>query len=70
MLVAGVDVCFGTHEDDAVEVVNVDVDEDPEESAKDLLAYLDEVLWKRDACGKRPQMRPSDSTLSERFILF
>lgn len=44
MLVAGVDVCFGTHEDDAVEVMDVDVNKDPEEPADDLLADLDEVL--------------------------
>lgn len=45
VFVAGVDVGLGTHHNDPVEVVDVDVDEDPEEAAEDLLADLQEVLW-------------------------
>lgn len=45
VFVAGVDVGLGTHHNDPVEVVDVDVDEDPEEAAQDLLADLQEVLW-------------------------
>lgn len=44
MFVAGVDVCFGPHAEDAVEVMDVDVDEDPEEAGQDLGADLLEVL--------------------------
>lgn len=44
VFVAGVDVGLRTHHDDAVEVVDVDVDEDTEKAAQDLLADLKEVL--------------------------
>ena len=36
---------LGTDHDDPVDVVDVDVDEDPEEAAQDLFADLQEVLW-------------------------
>lgn len=45
MLVAGVDVGLRTHHNDPVEVVDVDVDEDAEKAAQNLLADLKEVLW-------------------------
>lgn len=48
VFVAGVDVGLCTHHDDPVEVVDVDVHEDPEEAAQDLLADLEEVLWEGD----------------------
>lgn len=44
VLVAGVDMCFGPHAEDAVEVVDVDMDKDPEEAGQDLGADLLEVL--------------------------
>ena len=45
VFVAGVDVGLGTHHNDPVKVVDVDMDKDPEEAAQDLLADLQEVLW-------------------------
>lgn len=50
VLVAGVDVCFSAHADDAVEVVDVDVDEDAEEAGENLGAHLLEVLGEGDPC--------------------
>ena len=44
MLVAGVDVGLGPHLAHAVEVVDVDVDEDPEQTGQDLLRHLHEGL--------------------------
>lgn len=44
MLVAGVDVGLGSHQNNAVEVVDVDVHKDPEESTQDFLTDLNEVL--------------------------
>lgn len=38
-------MCLGPHAEDAVEVVDVDVDKDPEKAAQDFLADLKEVLW-------------------------
>lgn len=49
MFVAGVDVSLCTHHNDAVKVMNVDMDEDPKKAAQDLLADLEEVLWEGDA---------------------
>ena len=46
VLVAGVDVCLGPHIEDAVEVVDVDVNKDAEEAGQDLGADLLEVLGK------------------------
>lgn len=43
VLVAGVDVGFCAHHNDPVEVVDVHVDEHPEEATQDLLADLEEV---------------------------
>lgn len=48
VFVAGVDVGLCTHHDHPVEMVDVHVDEHPEEAAQDLLADLKEVLWKRN----------------------
>lgn len=45
VFVAGVDVGLRAHHNDPVEVVDVDVYEDPEEATQDLLADLQEVLW-------------------------
>ena len=45
VFVVGVDVGLGTHHNDPVKVVDVDMDKDPEEAAQDLLADLQEVLW-------------------------
>lgn len=44
MLVAGVDMCLSTHAEDAVKVVDVDMDKDTEEPSQDLGADLLEVL--------------------------
>lgn len=48
VLVAGVHVCLRSHENDAVKVMNVDMNKDPEETTQDLLADLDEVLGEGD----------------------
>lgn len=49
VFVTGVDVSLCTHHNDAVKVMNVDMDKDPKEAAQDLLADLEEVLWEGDA---------------------
>lgn len=46
VLVTGVDMRLRSHDNDTVKVVYINMDEDPEESAEDLLADLKEVLWK------------------------
>lgn len=46
VLVAGVDVRLSPHAQDAVEVVDVDMDKDTEEAGQDLGADLLEVLGK------------------------
>lgn len=48
VFVAGVDVGLCTHAADAVEVVDVNVHKDPEQTAQDLLANLLEVLGERN----------------------
>lgn len=48
VLVAGVDVGLGAHADDAIEVMDVDVDEDSEEAGEDLGTHLLEVLREGD----------------------
>lgn len=49
VFVAGIDVSLCTHHNDAVKVVDVDVDEHPKKAAQDLLADLEEVLWEGNA---------------------
>lgn len=49
VFVAGVDVSLCTHHNDAVKMVDVDVDEHPKKTAQDLLADLEEVLWEGNA---------------------
>lgn len=49
VFVAGVDMSLCTHHNDPVKVVNVDMDEDSEKTAQDLLADLKEVLWEGNA---------------------
>lgn len=49
VFVAGVDVSLCAHHNEAVKVMNVDMDKDPKEAAQDLLADLEEVLWEGDA---------------------
>jgi hypothetical protein len=44
VLIAGVDMCLRPHAEDAVKVVDVDMDKDSEESGQDLGADLLEVL--------------------------
>lgn len=53
MLVAGVDVGLRPHAEDAVEVVDVDVDKDSEEAGQDLGADLLEVLGEGNSWGWR-----------------
>lgn len=53
VFVAGVDVGLCTHHNDSVEVVDVDMDEDTEKAAQDLLADLKEVLWERDTYRRK-----------------
>lgn len=48
VLVASIDMGLGTHADDAVEMVDVDMHEDPEEASEDLCANLLEVLGERN----------------------
>lgn len=50
VLVAGVDMSLGTHVDDAVKVVDVDMDKDTEEAGEDLSANLLELLGKGNTC--------------------
>jgi len=50
VLVAGVDVSLSTHVDDAVKVVDVDMDKDTEEAGEDLSANLLELLGEGNAC--------------------
>lgn len=50
MLVAGVDVSLGAHLAHAVEVVDVDVDEDPEQTRQNLLSHLHEALREGSTC--------------------
>lgn len=45
MFVARVNMSLCSHHDDPVEVVDVHVHKDPEETTEDLLADLKEVLW-------------------------
>lgn len=53
MLVTSIDMGLSTHDDDAVKMMNVDVNEYPEKPAQDLLADLKEVLWKGNTCEQR-----------------
>lgn len=55
MLVAGVDVRLGPHAEDAVEVVDVDVDKDAEEAGEDLGADLLEVPGEGNSWGRDGQ---------------
>lgn len=49
---------LGTHHNHPVEVVDVDVDEDPEEAAQDLLADLQEVLWEGNTWRREKGTKP------------
>lgn len=53
MLIAGVDVCLCPHAEDAIEVVDVDMDKDSEESGQDLSADLLKVLGEGNSWGWR-----------------
>lgn len=44
VLVAGVDVSFSSHQQDPIEMMDVDVHKHAEETTQDLLTDLDEVL--------------------------
>ena len=50
MLVTGIDVSLSPHKDDAVKVMDVDVNKHPKKPAEYLLADLKEVLWKGNTC--------------------
>lgn len=50
VLVAGVDMSLSTHVDDAVKVVDVDMDKDTEEAGEDLSANLLELLREGNPC--------------------
>lgn len=50
VLVAGVDMSLSTHVDDAVKVVDVDMDKDTEEASEDLSANLLELLREGNTC--------------------
>lgn len=50
VLVAGVDMSFCTHADNAVKMVDVDMHKNSEETREDLCADLLEVLWERNTC--------------------
>lgn len=58
VLVAGVDVSLGTHVDDAVKVMDVDVDEDAEEAGEDLSANLLELLGEGDTYKAEARWKP------------
>lgn len=68
MLVAGVDVCLSSHQDDAVEVVDVDVHKDTKEPAQDFLTDLNKVLgeWNsyRNKQTNKQKERVKERTLS------
>lgn len=46
MLIARVDVSFGSDRDQSIEVMNIHMDEDPEQSSQYLLANRYKVFWK------------------------
>ena len=50
VLVAGVDMSLSTHVDDAVKVVDVDMDKDTEEAGEDLSANFLELLREGNTC--------------------
>lgn len=50
VLVAGVDMGLGTHADDTIEVMDVDMDEDSEKAGEDLGTHLLEILGEGDSC--------------------
>lgn len=58
VLVACVDVSLGAHVDDAVEVVDVDVDKDAEEAGEDLSANLLELLGEGNTCEAKARWKP------------
>lgn len=58
VLVAGVDVSLSTHVDDAVKVVDVDMDKDTEEAGEDLSANLLELLGEGNTCKAEANWKP------------
>lgn len=60
VLVAGVDMSLSTHVDDAVEVVDVDMDKDTEEPGEDLSANLLELLGEGNTCKAEASWKPFD----------
>lgn len=58
VLVACVDVSLSAHVDDAVEVVDVDVDKDAEEAGEDLSANLLELLGEGNTCKAKARWKP------------
>lgn len=60
VLVAGVDVSLSTHVDDAVKVVDVDMDKDTEEAGEDLSANLLELLGEGNTCKAEASWKPFD----------
>lgn len=67
VLVAGVDVSFCTHADDAVKMVDVDMHKDPEEACEDLCADLLEILGERNTYNIE-EKAVSDSQLNMNLI--
>lgn len=53
MLVASIDVSLSPHNNDTVEVMDVDMNKHPKKSAEYLLADLKEVLRKGNTCEQR-----------------
>lgn len=60
VLVAGVDVSLSPHVDDAVKVVDVDMDKDTEEAGEDLSANLLELLGEGNTCKVEASWKPFD----------
>lgn len=51
VFVAGVNVRLGSHADNGIEVMDVDVDKDAEKSGQDFRTHLLEILRERDPCS-------------------
>lgn len=70
MLVAGIDVSLGPHLAHAVKVVDVDVDEHPEQTRQNLLSHLHEGLREGSTCEsnrwrrEKTAVNPGDLLLS------
>lgn len=68
VLVAGVDVSLSTHVDDAVKVVDVDMDKDTEEAGEDLSANLLELPGEGNTCKAEASWKPFDHFQKKQLV--